>query len=210
MTRCPEPAFITTMPIPPSDDLLRLAFSQPGFDIHTHNLAAPAGAAVVNMPRQWLEDPSTATLRPGVLYSAGVHPWWTACEADLPPLLAGLDAWTGHPQVVAIGECGLDRLHGANLDRQCDIFTRQIRLATATARPLIIHCVKAYDLLLRLRKTVTGGSAVPWIIHGFRGRPALARQLLAAGCCLSYGSRYNAESCALTPPDRRLHETDED
>ena len=42
------------------------------------------------------------------------------------------------------------------------------------------------------------------------GGPALARQLLDAGIDLSFGRRYNPASLALTPPDRRHFETDEE
>ena len=48
----------------------------------------------------------------------------------------------------------------------------------------------------------------PWIVHGFRGGPALARQLLDAGFDLSFGLRYNKESFDITPTERRYRETD--
>ncbi|MDO4929731.1 MAG: TatD family hydrolase [Bacteroidales bacterium] len=177
-------------------------------DIHTHNLLAPAGDAIIAMPKQWLLQPSQFAPRPGAFYSCGIHPWWTADAAELPLLIAGFEALVVHPQVVALGECGFDRLRGADLALQERVFLHQTNFAPAASLPLVLHCVRAFDVLLRLRKQ----SSAPrlWVIHGFRGNPVLARQLLSAGFRLSFGTHYNAESFALTPPDCRYRETDED
>ena len=43
------------------------------FDFHTHRLDAPAGAAIISMPREWLLQPHHLELRPGCL-CLGVHP----------------------------------------------------------------------------------------------------------------------------------------
>lgn len=182
------------------------------FDYHTHNLAAPAGTAIINVPREWLLCPDAAAFVAGGLYSVGIHPWWTEHADELDVLKAGVERLLERPDVVAVGECGIDRLRGASLDVQEDVFRWHIALATAASRPrpLIIHCVRAFDILLRLRKQCSILADSPWVIHGFRGRPALARQLLDAGLSLSFGRNYNAESFALTPPDRRFRETDDD
>jgi TatD DNase family protein len=55
---------------------------------------------------------------------------------------------------------------------------------------------------------------VPWIIHGFIGKPELARQLIRQGCYLSFGQALlhgNANLCkvmAETPLDKLFLETD--
>ena len=175
-------------------------------DFHTHNLNAEPGTAIVNLPEVALLYPDEFELVEGGLYSAGVHPWWTS--GDLHRLWSGLEYWANHPQVVAVGECGLDKLKGAALDLQKEIFKRQLLLAEHLSKPVTIHCVKAFGQLLSIRKTMQ--LSVLWTVHGFRGKPELAKQLLAAGFNLSFGTRYNAESYALTPADRRYRETDED
>ena len=48
-----------------------------------------------------------------------------------------------------------------------------------------------------------------WIIHGFRGKPELARQALNTGCALSFGEHFNPESVRLTPTGSLYVETDE-
>lgn len=192
------------------------------FDFHTHRLDTPPGQGIVCLPQdallhpeRWLDDegrlPHAAA---GALYAAGIHPWWVAQPAfALDALLAGLQRLLLCPEVVQIGECGLDLVQGdgperrpADADVQERVLREQITLSEAVGRPLTLHCVRAFDRLLRLRKELRPTQR--WTIHGFRGRPALAAQLLAAGFDLSYGPRRNDESYAATPPERRHDETD--
>lgn len=178
----------------------------PDIDFHTHDLTVPAGSAIVNVPKAWLVRPEAFAPVPGGLYSAGIHPWWTAEDEWDEALFAGLEILLSHPQVVALGECGLDRLRGGSMERQCAVFGRQVWLAGRFGLPVTVHCVRAFDVLLHMHKSLR--PATRWTVHGFRGRPALARQLLAAGIDLSFGSRYDAGSFALVPPGRRHVETD--
>ena len=177
-------------------------------DFHTHNLNAPAGQAVVNLPLPWTERPELFVPREGVLYSAGLHPWWTADANATERIMAALPRLLVHPQVVALGECGLDALRGASLSRQEELFLKQLELAENFSLPVTLHIVKAYDRLLHVCKTFP--HTVKWTVHGFRGKPALARQLLDAGLDLSFGTRRNEEAFLLTPPSRRHEESDED
>lgn len=178
-------------------------------DFHTHDLHTPPGAGIVCLPREVLVTPQAFSPTPGALYAAGIHPWWTdtLCDAaTLARYLAHLDKLAAHPQVVQIGECGLDALRGAPLDVQRSIFDAQIAISEARHKPVTIHCVRAFDRLLQAHKQLR--PTQQWTIHGFRGKPALARQLLAAGFDLSFGPQHNAESYAITPPHRRHDETD--
>ena len=178
------------------------------FDFHTHHLDAPAGLAIINLPQEWLLDPTGFMPRPGALYSAGIHPWWTGKADEVAKMMEHLPQLLQHPQVVALGECGLDALRGAPLDVQENIFRQQIALAETYGKPVTLHIVRTYDRILRLHKTLR--PTTQWTVHGFRGKPALARQLLDAGLDLSFGVRRNEEAYALTPPERRHDETDED
>jgi TatD DNase family protein len=134
----------------------------------------------------------------------GIHPW--EADAGALPLLYGAARWPG---VAAIGETGLDRLKGPPLDVQEELFLAHIRLAETVGKPLIIHCVKAWSELLRIRKT--SGGRVPWIVHGFRGGGVLAGQLLDAGFYLSFGLRFRPEAVSRAWAAHRLFaETDDD
>lgn len=179
-------------------------------DFHTHNLQAPAGTAIVNLPREAILNPSGFTLTPGGLYSAGIHPWWTEdlSEQEIDRLVEGLQLWIRNPQVVAIGECGYDRLKGGPIELQREAFEWQARLSDQLRKPLTVHCVRAFDLLLASSKKLH--PIMRWTVHGFRGKPALAEQLLAAGMDLSFGKKRNQQSYDITPPLCRHEETDED
>lgn len=166
-------------------------------DIHRHLLAdAEPSRVVVNLEPGQLPDNIG-------WYSAGIHPW-VADRAD--EHWSWLEQTAAHPHVAAIGEAGLDALRGPDLDTQTAVFKRQAELAERLGKPLIIHAVRTWPQLMALHRQLK--PAQPWIIHGFRGKPQLARQLLDHGFSLSFGKHYNPESYELTPPDRRYHETD--
>lgn len=80
-------------------------------------------------------------------------------------------------------------------------------LSETLRKPLILHIVKSFPEIIALRKQWK--PTQPWIIHGFRGKPQLARELLAHGFHLSYGKKYNPASLVITPVSRLLRETDE-
>lgn len=175
-------------------------------DVHTHNLQAPLGSLICLPPEVLACGPQAFAWRPGAAYSVGLHPWYV--PADWSAALSGLEAWLTHPQVVALGECGLDRLTATPYDLQLRAFRAQLRLAQAHRLPLVIHCVRAWDDVLAFLRQ-EGPWTEPVLIHGFRGKPQQARQLLAHGLSLSFGPRFNAESLRLCPPARRYAETDD-
>lgn len=92
-----------------------------------------------------------------------------------------------------IGECGLDRVHGeCGMELQKEVFRRHISLSERLAKPLLIHCVKAFDELLRIKKETAPRQL--WIVHGFRGKKELAIQLMKSGIELSFGERFNEDA----------------
>lgn len=105
-----------------------------------------------------------------------------------------------------IGECGLDRACTTPYDLQLAAFQAQIALSECLQKPLILHCVRAIDDVLRLHR----GIRQPWIWHGFRGKPQQLQQLINHGFCISFGFLHNADSLRACPPERLFLETDED
>ncbi|MBP3535775.1 MAG: TatD family hydrolase [Muribaculaceae bacterium] len=163
-------------------------------DIHTHNPLATD--AVINL------EPGMA-LRPDALYSAGWHPWWPDADMEWVRLMAA------DPRVVLIGECGIDKLHGiGSVDEQTALLRAHAALAESARKPLLLHIVGAWSEIIALRRELR--PAVPWIIHGFRGKPELAAQLLRAGFHISLGKHFNPLTLAAIPPDRLLRESDTD
>ena len=175
-------------------------------DFHTHNLYKKN--AIINVPKEWLLQPEKFSPQNEAVYSVGIHPWWTTDYASTMQMLAHLPLLLKHPQVVAVGECGIDRMRGANIDFQTSIFVKQVALAESLRLPITLHIVRSFDILLRLNKQLC--PTTQWTVHGFRGRPTLAQQLLNAGINLSFGTHYNIESWEITPPDRRHRETDDE
>ena len=176
-------------------------------DFHTHHENAQPGTAVVNLPVHLLSDPDMFSPAEGGLYSVGIHPWWTDGTYDEESLWKGVETLARHPQVVAIGECGLDRLKG-DFARQVIFFEKHARLAETLGKPLIIHSVKAFDDIIAAKKRLK--PSVQWTIHGFRGKSQQTEQLIRAGFALSFGIKANPATVRLVPKERRLFETDDD
>lgn len=144
----------------------------------------------------------TADLQPSypehVRLSIGLHPWkvgedWQEVVASIRKEASRRDVW-------AIGECGLDKVHGAPLAMQMDAFRAHIAIAEEVQKPMVIHCVRAFDELLMLRRELEasckqeGRVPQPWVIHGFRGKPEQAKQLMTKGMLLSFGHQYNLDT----------------
>lgn len=143
--------------------------------------------------------------RKGYYYSAGIHPW-ELTEHNAKQQLAFLRRQLKHKQFVAVGEAGLDKLAAASMELQLTMFREQVRLSENHMLPLIIHCVKAMDELLAVKKELH--PQLPWIWHGFRGKPEQAAQLLKKGFYLSLGEYYPDETMQIIPDGGLFLETD--
>lgn len=173
-------------------------------DIHTHH-TAPQPEGVISL--RVGGEQTLPAIEQDQAYSVGIHPWDTV-EEPRESEWQRLENLAQLPQVVAIGECGVDlNLAGVPMYRQLQVFKRQIELSERLRKPLVIHNVKAYDVIIGLRRDLKASQN--WAIHGFRSKPQVARMLLNAGCYLSFGERFNAESLREMPDDRILAETDE-
>lgn len=137
------------------------------------------------------------------LQSVGIHPW-RADTADFETM----EALAADPLVAAIGEAGFDRLRGPAPDVQREVFRRQALLASRLGKPLIIHCVKAADMLYDEHRR--SRPDVPWIVHGFRGKPQEAEALLKRNIGISLGPRFNPATAAMIPDASLFIETDDD
>ena len=170
------------------------------YDIHTHNDCDYEN--VISVRNVFVSNSIPAELP--TLYSASVHPWYVG--RDWKKLL---EENTGMIEKSAfIGECGLDKLRShLDIDEQILLFSEMAQIAERMGKPMIIHCVKAFSELLAIHKQIK--PSVPWIIHGFRGKPQQMNQLISKGMYISFGINFNAESLSLCPTDKILFETDE-
>ena len=138
------------------------------------------------------------------LRTAGIHPW----DADKEDIAA---LGTLPADVQAIGETGLDYARGAGRQQQLAAFRAQLALARDRQLPVVLHCVRAFEPLMR---ELAASEPRAVIFHGFIGSPAQARQALAKGYCLSFGERTFASPKTLaalrgTPLSQLFLETDD-
>lgn len=177
-------------------------------DIHTHkSVEASRGRAIINY-RLPADVPAGDDGGPheGYFYSAGIHPW-ELTEHNAAQQFDLLQKQIVKKQFVAVGEAGLDKLAIASMELQVAMFEKQVELSEELGLPLVIHCVKAMDELLAVKKEYR--PAQPWIWHGFRGKPAQAEQLLKQGLYLSLGAYYAHDTMKIVPSELLFLETDD-
>ncbi len=144
-------------------------------------------------------------------YSVGIHPWDVA-TADIEIQMRITDAFATHPNVLAVGEIGLDKMK-PEFELQKEVFETQFEIAERIGKPIIVHCVKAYSELqeiLNRRQT-----QIPVIVHRFSGNKTIAEQMIRFGCYLSFGHElFNVRSKTRAiykaiPLNRIFHESDD-
>ena len=101
--------------------------------------------------------------------------------------------------------CGVAR------EAQTAALRAQLRLARERGLPVVLHCVRAFEPLMRELAACPPPAA---IFHGFIGSPEQARQAVAKGYYLSFGertfaSRKTLEALREVPSDRLFFETDD-
>lgn len=172
----------------------------PLIDIHTHRYRADIDSRMSYRPTE-------PCLGEG-LYSIGLHPYFEddLTDASLELLIQRISNEREH--IWAIGEAGLDKRSLCSMERQIHYLLHQIKLSESLGLPLIIHCVRAYNELIQLRRE--SRAQQEWIIHGFRRNEATARQLLNAGLSISFGEHYHPAALRLAHSMGRAYlETDE-
>lgn len=144
---------------------------------HTHRQIYDAKLELVNFM------PNTGEDKPN-LFSCGIHPWYISAESANLQLL-NLKHYSIDKRCLAIGECGLDKLSKVDFGLQTDVFMEQIAVANEVKKPLIIHCVKAFNELINCLNDAN--NEVPVIIHGFNNNENIARVMVDQGYYFSFG-----------------------
>ena len=144
----------------------------------------------------------------GVWATVGVHPH------DATEGIDGIVPLLGDPDVVAVGECGLDYHYDHSpRDVQRRVFAEQVALANEHGLALVVHTREAWDDTF----DVLAAEGVPerTVLHCFTGGPDEARRGLDVGAYLSFsgivtfkGADDVRAAAALCPLDRLLVETD--
>ena len=177
-------------------------------DIHIHDGSPSPG--IFLLQSLMAHEVKQPVVSPGIAYTIGIHPWFLNSD-NLTGQFTSVRNLALHPEIIAIGEAGFDRLRGPSAEIQRKAFEEQISLSEEISKPVIIHCVRAWDELLAVNKKLK--PKMSWMIHGFRGHPTLANQLLSKGMYLSFWFDFviRPESSNLLqqlPVDRIFLETD--
>lgn len=151
-------------------------------DIHTHN----------------------ANTRAQTIDTVGIHPWHAA-DADLSLVECRATA------ADAIGEIGLDFACDTPREEQEHIFREQLALAERFEKPVVLHCVRAFERVMQLLKDYRLKAV---IFHGFIGSVEQAQRAVKQGYYLSFGERTSRsprtiEALRSAPLSRLFVESDE-
>jgi len=173
-------------------------------NLHTHRFTKnQAILEVVNQyPREFEEEIP--------FYSVGIHPWYID-EKEIQQDLQIIESKLQQANCLALGECGLDKRIEKPIDLQYEVFEVQLLLAQKYLKPVVIHCVAAFQELVEIKKKLQ--ISVPMIVHGFSKNEQTARQLTDNGFYLSFG-KYLLRNPELEsvfksiPDDRFFLETD--
>lgn len=148
-------------------------------------------------------------------YALGIHPLYTgrAGDGDVAALAQVLDRLRHDPQLVAVGEIGLDYfVPGLDAARQEQFYRAQLQLARRFDLPVILHVRRSADQLLKgLRELPVQGG----IAHAFNGSLQQARAFIALGFKLGFGGALTYERALQLrrlatelPPEALVLETD--
>ena len=176
--------------------------------------AAGVGHCVVNATCE-ADWPVVGVLADGfpesITPAFGIHPWKadTISQSWRDGLAAMLEK---HPRAL-IGECGLDRwVSSPSIEVQVPVFEAQLDLARETGRPVVIHCLKAWEPLI---DALSAHRPPRFLMHSFSGSLETARRLLPLGAWFSFSGHILHERKAAVrqvfrglPRDRILVETD--
>ncbi len=173
-------------------------------NIHSHYPAIQAEPVIQSLYAQYQRVNTAGN------YSVGLHPWYINPQTEVNELPL-LQQYALNKHVLAIGECGLDKVCSTDFVLQQQLFTAQIQLANQIQKPLIIHCVRAYEEVQHLLQQQS--NAVPVIFHGFNKNSILALQLINKGYYLSFGKALlqntMQEVLRALPADKIFFETDD-
>ena len=181
----------------------------PFIDIHTHNLSSRDDLISIRSIdiNEHLINPALTNQS----FCIGLHPWYLNAESSSINL-SKLEEAIHQQHLLAIGECGLDKIIDVDYNLQLEVFKRQILLSEKYNLPIIIHQVKSHEELLKIKREMS--PIQPWIIHGTRMKWSIANELLNAGMYLSFGHHliksepHLIETLLQTPNDKIFLETD--
>ncbi len=174
------------------------------FNFHTHQFTNQPN--ILELVNQYPQEFDASI----PFYSIGIHPWYIK-EDQIEAELKIIEEKLQTKNCLAIGECGLDKRIEIPFEDQILVFEKQLALAEKYKKPVVIHCVAAFQEVIAIKKKLK--ISVPMIIHGFSKNSQIAEQLIKAGFYISFGKYLlrNPELKSVflnVPNDRFFLETD--
>ena len=212
------------------------------FDSHSHffvifkefysdflNFSASRGLSAVFLNSEMPDDDAFSSFSnpPGTvkynfplfLFFAALHPWRTeSAEKWENTYKPAFEDKLKQNKNLFIGETGLDRLRGADIETQKEIFRSHVELALKNERPFTIKCTREKGNctdILREFFSDRKKNRIPFIVHGFSGSSETMKNLITLGGYISFssaaiikGNKKTLENIRTADPGRILIETD--
>ena len=148
------------------------------YNIHTHHFSN--NSEIVELVNQYPNEVDTKLPN----FTVGIHPWYLN-ENTLLDDLAVIENSIMLTNFKAVGECGLDKRIETSIEIQKKILIPQLLLAEKYKKPVILHCVAAYQEIIEIKNELK--LTIPMVIHGFSKNSQVAESLVKNGFYLSFG-----------------------
>lgn len=146
-------------------------------DFHTHRLCRKNETNIIEIVSLHFSEKKEHNY-----FTVGKHPWLTTSVLSLEEEKELIKLLT-LKKCLAIGEIGIDKLKGVPMELQIKIFKNLLKIAEKIKKPVIIHCVRAFDKLIKIKREYP--KIQKWCVHGFSRHSQLAKQLIHEGFYLS-------------------------
>ena len=182
----------------------------PFIDIHTHSSRLDEETITV---QNISPESEFAAFSGRNFFSTGLHPWHLKLPEENSRLLALVQEKAKAEHVIFIGETGLDKRCTTDFEEQKRVFETQIIIAEENNKPMIIHCIRAYNEVLEIHKKMN--PKMTWIFHAYNGSLEMTRQLATENFLFSFGEYLflpgakAIESFKYLPLNKIFFETDE-
>jgi len=179
-------------------------------NFHAHQ-QKPAEKEIV-IQSKFLQEDLITQKSDKIFFTSGLHPWHANLLNKI-EIGERLERLVKSNSILAIGETGIDKLKGPDIEIQTKVFIKHVEIAEKYNLPIIVHSVKAHNEILKLKRELK--SNIPWVIHHFNGSKQMAFDLIENGFYLSLSYHINNKQSKLynyikdLPLDKIFLETDD-
>lgn len=151
------------------------AHSHIDYITHRQQIGVVGTICCTNDESQWATLTDMIKSDKNIYGAFGVHPWFVNDTLD--GFEIRLEQLLKNNSDYMVGEIGLDK-YKPNMDKQIDIFTKQLDLAIKLKRVVFLHCVGAWDKILHILKQYKESELPIIVAHAFNGNNDVLHKLL--------------------------------